>query len=240
MAGSSSFLVASSSSLSRSRLKTPAWKDWLCRAREKQNKLSLVNAYGSMYIYTYMYVCIYILYTEYKCICVIIESPTKHPHPKNVLHIASRLRPGSPLRLKGPSQHLLRWLLVLHSGIFDPVNSHVKCRCFRTKRRKTANGIQMLLWKSRIKWKYMAKSSLRQSTKENGSWTNRFYNTKLSQNPGIPNSSKSFLESDGKLGSVWESPTSQKAQQNESGPRSLLFAIAQNASSIRTSAGQMP
>ena len=79
-----------------------------------------------------------------------------------------------------------------------------KCHCFRTKRRKTANGIQMLFWKSRIKWKYMAKSSLRQSTKENGSWMNKsffyiyFYNINLSQNPGIPNSSKSFLESDGK------------------------------------------
>ena len=56
MAGSSSFLVASSSSLSRSRLKTPAWKDWLCRAREKQNKLSLVNAYVSMCIYIWHFV----------------------------------------------------------------------------------------------------------------------------------------------------------------------------------------
>ena len=116
---------------------------------------------------------------------------------------STSLRPGSPLRLKGPSQHLLRWLLVLHSGIFDPVNSHEKCHCFRTKRRKTANGIQMLFWKSRIKWKYMAKSSLRQSTKENGSWMKSFFyiyffNINLSQNPGIPNSSKSFLESDGK------------------------------------------
>lgn len=55
-----------------------------------------INIYNiHIYIVIYIY---YVLFTEHICNCVIIESPTKHPHPKNVLHIASPWFSASPER----------------------------------------------------------------------------------------------------------------------------------------------